>query len=461
MGATGAEGQDHVLPTRTKAVYGLGDLSVNLALASMLFIYPNFLTDVAGLAPALAGFVPLVGRFFDALSDPLMGRLSDRTKLRAGRRRPYFLIGMLPFGILYAALWSNPGTSSETASFVYYAAIYALFSLAMTVVSVPYLALIPEMSPSYQERTSINTYRAVAAIVGALLAATALRPLALALGGGPDGFARAGLAAGIFIVLPWTFVFLVTAERPSFRRDTQQGFLEALKAVAKHPAYVRLTGLYLLGRIAIDLTSSMFIFYFTYYLGRPEDFGLTMLVFLSAVAFSLPGWLAISRRVDKRAIFLMGAASWIGSQAFLFLATPEWPRFWIFLGAAIGGVGYAAADMIPWSMLGEVVDEDELRSGERREGIYFGLFTFLRKLGGASAVALGFWALGFSGYVANEAQSAETVMTIRVLTAVVPGLFVALAGVVAFGYPIGRARHAEILAALSERRAEAEASADA
>jgi Na+/melibiose symporter-like transporter len=108
-----------------------------------------------------------------------------------------------------------------------------------------------------------------------------------------------------------------------------------------------------------------------------------------------------------------------------------------------------------------VVDEDELRSGERREGIYFGLFTFLRKLGGASAVALGFWALGFSGYVANEAQSAETVMTIRVLTAVVPGLFVALAGVVAFGYPIGRARHAEILAALSERRAEAEASADA
>jgi sugar (glycoside-pentoside-hexuronide) transporter len=450
MGATGAEGQDHVLPTRTKAVYGLGDLSVNLALASMLFIYPNFLTDVAGLAPALAGFVPLFGRFFDAVSDPLMGRLSDRTKLRAGRRRPYFLIGMLPFGILYAALWSDPGADSETARFVYYAAIYALFSLA-----------IPEMTPSYQERTSINTYRAVGAIVGALLAAAALRPLAEAMGGGSEGFARAGLVAGLGIVLPWTFVFLATTEKPSFRRDTQQSFFAALAAVAKHPAYVRLTGLYLLGRIAIDLTSSMFIFYFTYYLGRPEDFGITMLIFLSTVAFALPGWLAVSRRVDKRTIFLLGAVSWIGSQAFLFLATPEWPRFWIFLGAAIGGVGYAAADMIPWSMLGEVVDEDELRSGERREGIYFGLFTFLRKLGGASAVALGFWVLGLSGYVANEVQSEETVLTIRVLTAVVPGLFVALAGVVAFGYPIGRARHAEILAQLSERRAVAEAGSDA
>ena len=113
--------------------------------------------------------------------------------------------------------------------------------------------------------------------------------------------------------------------------------------------------------------------------------------------------------------------------------------------------------MIPWSMLGEVVDEDELRSGERREGLYFGLFTFLRKLGGASAVAIALFVLDLSGYVANEVQSQATLTTIRVLTAVVPGVFVALGAWVALGYPLTRARHAEIRSALEMRRGEASA----
>jgi len=109
--------------------------------------------------------------------------------------------------------------------------------------------------------------------------------------------------------------------------------------------------------------------------------------------------------------------------------------------------------MIPWSMLGEVVDEDELRSGERREGLYFGLFTFLRKLGGASAVAIALFVLDLSGYVANQPQSQATITTIRVLTAVVPAVFVALGAWVALGYPLSRARHTEILVALDARRA--------
>jgi GPH family glycoside/pentoside/hexuronide:cation symporter len=108
--------------------------------------------------------------------------------------------------------------------------------------------------------------------------------------------------------------------------------------------------------------------------------------------------------------------------------------------------------MIPWSMLGEVVDEDELRCGERREGLYFGLFTFLRKLGGALAVSIGLFVLDLSGFVANQEQSQTTLTTIRVLTAVVPGVFVVLGAWVARGYPLTRARHAEILDALAARR---------
>jgi GPH family glycoside/pentoside/hexuronide:cation symporter len=111
--------------------------------------------------------------------------------------------------------------------------------------------------------------------------------------------------------------------------------------------------------------------------------------------------------------------------------------------------------MIPWSMLGEVVDEDELRSGERREGLYFGLFTFLRKLGGALAVALALAVLDLSGYANDQPQGEATLTTIRVLTAVVPGVFVALGAWVALGYPLTRARHDEILRELARRRGQA------
>jgi sugar (glycoside-pentoside-hexuronide) transporter len=446
-------GED-VLPTRTKAIYALGDHTVNLALSSLLFLYPFFLTNEIGMRAGLAGLVPLIGRAFDAVSDPLMGRLSDGSRFRAGRRRPWFLIGMLPFGALYALLWADRSGAGEAAQLAYYAGVYAVFVLAMTVLSVPYLALIPEMAGSYQERTSVNAFRAAGAIGGTLVAAVAMRPLAEALGEGPSGWAAMGILAGVYLALPWPFVFRATFERPGFARPSEQPFLASIRSLAKHPAYVRLTGLFLLGRIAIDLASTMFIYYFTYWLGRPEDFGPTLGLFLLSVVAALPLWLRVAKHVDKRTIFMLGAASWIGSQLFLLAATPEWPKLWVFVGAAIGGVGYAAADMIPWSMLGEVVDEDELRSGERREGLYFGLFTFLRKLGGAAAVAIALFLLELSGYANDQPQSEATLTTIRVLTAVVPGVFVALGAWVALGYPLTRARHTEILRALAQRRAD-------
>ena len=445
-------GRGDTLPTSTKLIYALGDHTVNLGLSAMLFLFPVFLTDVAMLRPALAGLVPLIARGIDAFADPAMGRLSDSTRWRAGRRRPFFLIGALPLGASFAALWATPDLESDGARFAYYAGVYILFALSTTVLSVPYLALIPELTASYQERTSVNSFRAAGAILGTLLAVAVMRPLVDVFGGGEAGWLAAGLVFGVWLAAPWPLVHRVSFERTGFQRPSHEPLLRSIGSLARHTAYVRLTGLFLLGRIAIDLTSTMFLYYFTYWLGRPEDFEATLGLFLLAIVASLPMWLAISRRVEKRTLYVLGACSWVGSQLFLLAATPDWPRLWIFVGAAIGGVGYAAADMIPWSMLGEVVDEDELRSGERREGLYFGLFTFLRKLGGAAAVAIALFVLDFSGYVANQPQSQGTITVIRVLTAVVPGVFVALGAWVALGYPLTRGRHAEILAALEARR---------
>ncbi len=438
------------LPPRTKAIYALGDHTINLSLSSLSFFFPWFLTDVAGLRPWLAGLVPLLGRAVDAFTDPAMGRISDVTRWRWGRRRPYLLIGMLPFGAAFAALWWNVPAASESARFGYYASTYVLYSLAVTVLSIPYLALIPELTSSYQERTSINAYRAFAAISGTLLAVLTMRPLAAALGGGGPGFAAAGVVYGAWLVLPWILVWLVTFERPEYRRRSQVSFLDGVKLLARHRSYRRLTSLFLLGRIAIDLTMAMMIFYFTYWLGRPGDFEITMGIFLVSVLLAFPAWLRASTRMDKRSVFVWGACFWVLAQASLVLAQPEWPRIVIFVIAALAGASYAAADLMPWSMLGEVVDEDELVSGERREGVYFGFFTFLRKLGGASGVAIALLILDLSGFVANQPQTTQ--WAIRLLTGGLPGVFVLLAILAARGYPLGRQRHAEILAELARRR---------
>ena len=172
-----------------KAVFALGDHTVNVALSALSLVFFTFLTKVAGLDAFLAGVLVWVARFVDAVSDPLMGRISDATPWRMGRRRPYFLLGALPFGVCFAVLWTTPFTS-QAAIFTWHLVFYIGLCLSMTVLSVPYMALIPEMAAGYDERTSLNTFRSAAAVVGTMVAAGFI-DIADAFGGDAAGFARA------------------------------------------------------------------------------------------------------------------------------------------------------------------------------------------------------------------------------------------------------------------------------
>ena len=159
--AASASGEDARLNPRRMSVYGMGDFTINAVLVALnMFYVTYFLTQVAGLRPELAGLVQLIGRGVDAFTDPAMGRISDLCHWKWGRRRPFFMLGALPFGLTFALLWTTPG-GSQTGMFVYYTALYILLSLSMTVLAVPYLALMPEMALGYDARTSLNMYRNV------------------------------------------------------------------------------------------------------------------------------------------------------------------------------------------------------------------------------------------------------------------------------------------------------------
>jgi len=444
------------LPVSTKVVYALGDHTVNIVLSAASLLYFRYLTDVAELRPALAGLVIWIARVVDAFSDPTMGRISDLTRWKVGRRRGYFLIGALPFGFFFALMWIDLPAASQWGKFAYYASIYVMVSLAMTVLSIPYLALLPEMATTYDERTSFNTFRSAAAVLGTF-AAVAMKPLADSLGGDSQAWFTTGCIAAVWLVLPWVAVFRVSFERPGQSVAVPMKLRDGIRMLAGHVAFRRLAGLFLLARIAVDLIGAMFLYYFAVWIGREGDFEITLFLFLSIVLLSLPFWLRISRRHDKRTIFVFGAAWWIGAQILIFLGDPTWPRASLFVIASLAAVGYAVADLMPWSMLGDVIDEDELACGERREGIYVGFFTFLRKLGGASAVLLVGFALDAAGYVGGvprESQAELALQTVRVLTSLAPAVFLALAIIVAMGYPLSRAAHQQVLDQILRRRRE-------
>lgn len=452
--ARAGEGAPRRLTRLRKAVYALGDVTINTGFAALTLIYASyFLTQVAGLRPALAGLVPLIGRFVDAVTDPLMGRLSDRTRLRGGRRRPYFLLGCIPYGLGFAALWVDVPLAGEAVRFAYYAGAYCLFSLAMTVLSVPYLAIQPEMALDYDERTSLNTWRTVGSLVGVILA-VALRPVADALGGGSAGFAAAGIAFGALLALPWLAVYRVTFERPELRAAERDdpGFVEGLRLAFTHHAFSRLTALYIAGRIAMDVAGALLILYATWWLGRSRDFEWIMLVFLLSVIAALPFWLHLARGREKSRIFMIGCVGWAVFGALLAALRPEWPRWVGFVLIPLVGVGYAVVDLMPWSMLGEVIDEDELRTGVRREGLYHGVFTFVRKIAGAVGVFLVLGVLDLAGFDRGAEQPESARQAIRLLTAFGPTVFLLAALWLARDYPLTRARHAEIVRELEGRR---------
>jgi len=459
QGADAAVEEDERLDLRRKLIFGTGDFTVNTVLASLSMVYAGyFLLQYAELPPALAGLIPLIGRTVDAFTDPLMGRISDRTSWRLGRRRPYFLLGAIPFGISFALLWTPAPFEATELRFLYYTIWYVLLSISMTILSVPYLALIPEMARTYDGRTSLNVFRDAGSILG-IFAAISIRPIASVVAGGEataESFALTAAGYGVAIAIPWFFVYATTWEQPDFQgRESTMSLREGIRVLLQRKAYMQLMGLYLVSRMAMDLIGVVLILYFTHVLGRSSDFEVMMAIFLVFVIAALPLWLAVSQRMDKSQAFTIGAVWWgVGNLGFFF-AEPDWPR-WLVLGfAPIVGIGYAAADLMPWSMVGDVVDEDDLETGERREGLYNGFFTFIRKLAGALGVAVALFILDAAGLPeGRDALVPESARTaIRWLASVGTSVLVLAAAFVARGYPLTRRRHNEILMALQARDA--------
>lgn len=199
------------LSRRSKWIYGFGDISFSLTNTILAVYFAIFLTDVVGLPASLAAAAIFLGRSWDYINDPLVGHLSDRTRTRWGRRRPFLLFGAVPFAITFILLWLRPPWDSPILLAAYYAVAYLLFDLSFTLVNTPYAALTPELTADYDERTSLTSYRMFFSIAGSLIAFTV--PLAIVGSFAPENAGQVqamALLFGLACILPVALVFFNT-----------------------------------------------------------------------------------------------------------------------------------------------------------------------------------------------------------------------------------------------------------
>jgi GPH family glycoside/pentoside/hexuronide:cation symporter len=453
-GTGGTKAHPEKLSFREKLTYGLGDVAHSVGPGTILpFWYLFFLTDVAHLKPSLAGLTILIGGIWDAFNDPLVGLLSDRTRTRWGRRRPFLLFGALPYGATFVLMWLVPPIGNQLLKCLYYAVIYMLFDTAVTAVSCPYYALTPELTLDHDERTSLTSYRMFISIVAGLAAAIGF---ALVLDAAPDeqaAFRTMGTVSGALFVITILIAFFGTRERVGFQVERPSSPLESLQFVFRNRDWWYTLGMRMLSWIPVDVASAVFAYFLIYWIHmEPMEASLVQAALLASAALSLPLILWMTRRWEKKTAFIVATASWSVVMLGL-LFVPQGAKALVYPVAALVGPGVAAAHALPTAMSADTLDVDELNSGQRQEGIYAGFEVFIRKLSTKLVLAAIGPILAWSGYVEKASrQTPETLMAIRLLIAVAPALILLGAIAVAWRYPLTRQRHREIQKQLADRR---------
>ena len=438
-----------------KLVYALPAYSLAVVGIPVYVYLPKFYTDVVGINIAALGVILFSVRIFDAVTDPVIGYMSDQTQTRYGRRRPYIAIGSL-FIALSMFLLFNPPEASKTFETIWFATfIYALF-LFWTIVAVPYESLGPEITFDYHERTSLFAWRDGMLIAGTLAAASspALVQWAFGLPADAEGekskffFISIIYAPLIVATCWWCVASIKEVKLPA--SESKNNIWQGFRQVARNRPFIILLIAYTISAIGNNLPATLILYYVQYVLQSDlADFFL-LLYFATGILF-LPGWIAVSRRSGKKSAWLASMAINTGAFIGVFFLGPGDAVIYGIL-VFLSGIGFGATLAIPSAIQADVIDYDELLSGERREGQYIGLWSIAKKLAAAVGVGIGLSVLGLVGYTPNVEQSDQVVLTLKTLYALVPSICNIIAFGIALSYPISSGLHREIRSAISQRR---------
>lgn len=429
----------------TQLNYAVGNVGLQMLVAGMSFFLLIFYTDVALVPPAVAGSALLVGKIWDTVNDPLFGYLTDRTRSRHGRRRVYLIYGALPLALLAAAIWMMPVGLSPVMAFVWIAFTYTLFDTVATLVQIPYSSLAAEMTRDYDERTSLMAISSVGALLGYILGSVAMPLVVRAAPDAQTGYAIAGAALGLVAgaAIAWVAWRVREPVLEEVRAQTAPPWAALLGAMRSRPFVLLASGCGL-ARIGLTLVQGGLAYFVVYQLqGSKADLPRMLGALLLVVGASIVFWKWLVDHWEKNYAYAAGLGLAAAGLASLFWL--QTGQQWATMAAlAVIGVGMGAHWVVPFSMLPDTVDHGQAESGERRTGMYYGLFGLVDKLARTVATAAIGWLLHAFNYVPNVAQSSHSLLGIRLTVGLLPAGCLLAAIPLLLAYPISRARHAAL-----------------
>lgn len=433
---------------REKMSYGFGDFASSTfwTLFSMFLLY--FYTDVFGITAAAAGTMFLVARFWDTTNDPIMGMICDRTSTRWGKFRPYLLFGALPFTIIGILTFTTPDLG-PSGKLIYAYVTYTLMMMVYTAVNVPYASLLGVMTKNSNERTSLASFRFIGGFCAGLMVTSSANYLVeyfKTTGDLASSYQKTvaiyAIIAGVFFVL----TFLGTKERLDPEEVKSSTFKADLGDLFKNKPWFIMLGASIAVLIFNSLRGGAILYYFKYFIGDQNvayfgevSHGTLSAVYMSSgFATSLIGVvmaIPVSNRIGKKNTFILsGLVCGILSIIFFFL--PPTQIELIFIINIFIGIFSAMAFPLIWAMYGDVSDYSELKTGRRATGLIFSSSSMSQKLGWTIGGAISGWILAAFGFIANEIQTDESVLGIRLMISIFAAIGVLISIAIMYFYPL-------------------------
>ena len=426
---------------RNKVGYAVGDMGISISYFAVGFFFMYYLTDIVGMDPLLAGMAFFIGKLWDGVNDPLMGILSDRTRSRHGRKRVYILFGALPLALSFVLLWMVPLGINQWLQFALATLSLTLYATAYTVVVVPYMALVPVMSSDYDERTQITGLRAVLSTFGTILGG-GVAMLVSSFSDEALGLRTIAVAFGSFTLAS----LLVASRSVKGVEDTVDEDaaiidfdLPRYLALVKERNVLILLALKFLGAIATGSLSAALPYFAEHVLGDEGKSTIGLAIYVAVSAMFIPVWNKLAQRADKRRLLLIGNCASALVLLVIGLTAQQGSALVFYLGCVLLGIVMSSYLLIPYSLVPDLVDFYEHKTGERHESVFFGLWMTVHQLGISFAGLILGVSLSVMGYRGDAAvQTDSALQAVRLAFGVLPGLFFVLAALVVQKYGVTR-----------------------
>ena len=443
----------NIVSNKIRAAYGIGDYAICLYWSGVGLYLLYFYTDVVGISPLLAGWIYALGIAWDAITDPFMGYMAERTRTKMGSYRPYIFYGSIPLALSFILLlWVPP--FEGTLLFLFLLSVNLVHRTCFTIVSVPYSSLTARITDDSDERTKLTTARMLAASFGTLTVSAFGFPIVLWFGGGEEalGFVYLGLIAGLTAVVILSItVYFVKERNFEFNKSQLPSFKKVSQSVARnYPFWIVFGSILILGSTTLMFNNNL-IYFTKYYLDLHEYQGLILGV-SSGVSFAvIPFWAFTALKIGKKNAWMISMIFLvIGFLIFYFYPIKTLNELLFILGFI--GIGNGATGILFWSMLPDTIEYGEWKSGIRTESSLYGFMTFAQKGAIAfAAVILGI-ALTTIGFEPNQVQTQETLDGLKSLMTWIPLAGVSISFFLVYFYPIDKAFHKKLIQDIEERK---------